>query len=60
MLAKQSAACMQLMSISGVGLHEAAKGNVQVVTVNIETLDTFRAVEHASSSLTVTLTNDQY
>ena len=42
------------------GLQKAAKGNVQVVAVNIEPRDTFRAVSRALSTLTLTLTNDQY
>ena len=42
------------------GLQIAAKGSVQVVAVNIEPRETFRAVSRALSSLnlTLTLTND--
>lgn len=40
------------------GLQQVAKGAVQVVAVNIEDRDTFRAVARKLSSLTVTLTND--
>ena len=40
------------------GLQNAAKGNVQVVAVNIEPRETFRAVSRALSSLNLTLTND--
>ena len=41
-------------------LQKAAKGNVQVVAVNIEERDKFRALARILSSLTLTLTNDQY
>ena len=40
------------------GLQNAAKGNVQVVAVNIEPANTFRVVSQALSSLKLTLTND--
>ena len=39
-------------------LQIAAKGSVQVVAVNIEPRETFRAVSSALSSLNLTLTND--
>ena len=40
------------------GLQNAAKGSEQVVAVNIEPANTFRAVSQALSSLKLTLTND--
>ncbi len=40
------------------GLQNAAKGSVQVVAVNIEAVNTFRAVSQALSSLNLILTND--
>ncbi|MEO8384088.1 MAG: TlpA disulfide reductase family protein, partial [Betaproteobacteria bacterium] len=39
-------------------LQRAAKGSVQVVAVNIEERDTFRAVARALAPLTLTITND--
>ncbi len=40
------------------GLQNAAKGNVQVVAINIESRDRFRALVKALSSLNLKLTND--
>jgi len=40
------------------GLKKAAKGNVEVVAINIEDRDTFRKLARHLSSLTLTLTHD--
>ena len=42
------------------GVQKAAKGNVQVVAVNIEAGEVFRKAARALKSLTLTLANDPY